>query len=194
MRRDRTGGRRRRRDHGQRHRPGGRHGGAGVTVVDVSAGGARAAADADRAQPRPVRVGRETDPRGRRRRPGADHHLDRSGRLGGGRPTTPSRRSSRTSRSRAESSRRSTGAPRERDDRVEHLAVLDLDAGDRTKRPERVIGSHWFNPPPMMDLIEIIRGVETSDETLATTLTLAERYGKRPSSVTRTRRASSPRG
>jgi 3-hydroxybutyryl-CoA dehydrogenase len=48
-----------------------------------------------------------------------------------------------------------------------------------TGRPDRVIGSHWFNPPPMMDLIEVVRGVETSDETLATTLALAERYGKR---------------
>jgi 3-hydroxybutyryl-CoA dehydrogenase len=48
-----------------------------------------------------------------------------------------------------------------------------------TARPDRVIGSHWFNPPPAMDLIEIIRGVETSDETLAATLALAERYGKR---------------
>jgi 3-hydroxybutyryl-CoA dehydrogenase len=47
-----------------------------------------------------------------------------------------------------------------------------------TKRPDRVIGSHWFNPPPVMDLIEIIRGVETSDETLAQTLELAGRYGK----------------
>ena len=51
--------------------------------------------------------------------------------------------------------------------------------GAATKRPDRVIGSHWFNPPPVMDLIEIIRGVETSDATLATTLGLAERYGKR---------------
>src|SRR4051794_40504666 len=32
-----------------------------------------------------------------------------------------------------------------------------------TQRPDRVIGSHWFNPPPMMDLIEVVRGVETSD-------------------------------
>jgi 3-hydroxybutyryl-CoA dehydrogenase len=47
-----------------------------------------------------------------------------------------------------------------------------------TKRPDKVIGSHWFNPPPMMDLIEIVRGIETSDATLATTLELAERYGK----------------
>ncbi len=36
-----------------------------------------------------------------------------------------------------------------------------------TARPDRVIGSHWFNPPPMMDLIELVRGVQTSDETLA---------------------------
>jgi 3-hydroxybutyryl-CoA dehydrogenase len=47
-----------------------------------------------------------------------------------------------------------------------------------TSRPDRVIGSHWFNPPPLMDLIEVVRGVETSDETLALTLRLAERYGK----------------
>jgi 3-hydroxybutyryl-CoA dehydrogenase len=44
-----------------------------------------------------------------------------------------------------------------------------------TSRPDRVIGSHWFNPPPVMQLIEIIRGVETSDSTLATTVSLAER-------------------
>jgi 3-hydroxybutyryl-CoA dehydrogenase len=47
-----------------------------------------------------------------------------------------------------------------------------------TSRPDRVIGSHWFNPPQVMKLIEVIRGVETSDATLATTLSLAERYGK----------------
>ncbi|HEY1689766.1 MAG TPA: 3-hydroxyacyl-CoA dehydrogenase family protein [Solirubrobacteraceae bacterium] len=47
-----------------------------------------------------------------------------------------------------------------------------------TKRPDRVIGSHWFNPPPLMGLIELVRGVETSEETLATALGLAARYGK----------------
>jgi 3-hydroxybutyryl-CoA dehydrogenase len=47
-----------------------------------------------------------------------------------------------------------------------------------TGRPDRVIGSHWFNPPTRMELIEIVRGVETSDETLAATVALAERYGK----------------
>jgi 3-hydroxybutyryl-CoA dehydrogenase len=47
-----------------------------------------------------------------------------------------------------------------------------------TRRPDRVIGSHWFNPPPVMRLIEIVRGVETSDETLRVALDLARRYGK----------------
>jgi 3-hydroxybutyryl-CoA dehydrogenase len=47
-----------------------------------------------------------------------------------------------------------------------------------TTRPALVIGSHWFNPPPMMDLIEIIRGIETSDATVATALELAKRFGK----------------
>ncbi len=47
-----------------------------------------------------------------------------------------------------------------------------------TSRPDRVIGSHWFNPPPVMDLIEVIRGVETSEGTLEVALELAARYGK----------------
>jgi len=47
-----------------------------------------------------------------------------------------------------------------------------------TGRADRVIGSHWFNPPPVMGLIEVVRGLETSDETLAVALDLASRYGK----------------
>lgn len=47
-----------------------------------------------------------------------------------------------------------------------------------TTRPDRVIGTHWFNPPPVMRLIEVVRGVETSDETVATVLELAGRFGK----------------
>jgi 3-hydroxybutyryl-CoA dehydrogenase len=47
-----------------------------------------------------------------------------------------------------------------------------------TGRPDRVIGSHWFNPPPLMKLIELVRALQTSDETLATTVALAESYGK----------------
>jgi 3-hydroxybutyryl-CoA dehydrogenase len=47
-----------------------------------------------------------------------------------------------------------------------------------TSRPDRVVGSHWFNPPPLMNLIELIRGIETSDETIAAAVDLAHRYGK----------------
>ena len=47
-----------------------------------------------------------------------------------------------------------------------------------TRRPEKFIGMHFMNPPPVMQLIEIIRGLQTSDETYATTLALAKRFGK----------------
>jgi len=47
-----------------------------------------------------------------------------------------------------------------------------------TGRADRIIGTHWFNPPPLMRLIEVVRGVLTSDETLTATLALAERFGK----------------
>jgi 3-hydroxybutyryl-CoA dehydrogenase len=47
-----------------------------------------------------------------------------------------------------------------------------------TKRPERVIGMHWFNPPPVMKLVEIVRGVKTSDETLRLTEEISHRMGK----------------
>jgi len=50
----------------------------------------------------------------------------------------------------------------------------------RTKRPEKVIGMHFMNPVPLMKLIEIIRGVETSDDTFQTTWDLALKFGKTP--------------
>ena len=50
--------------------------------------------------------------------------------------------------------------------------------GAATQRPDRVIGSHRFNPPTAMGLIEVVRGVATSDDTLALALELAHRYGK----------------
>jgi 3-hydroxybutyryl-CoA dehydrogenase len=46
------------------------------------------------------------------------------------------------------------------------------------KRPDRVIGMHFMNPPPIMKLVEIIRGLPTSDATYETTRALAERLGK----------------
>jgi len=45
-------------------------------------------------------------------------------------------------------------------------------------RPDRVIGMHFMNPPPLMKLVEIIRGLPTSDATFETTRALAERLGK----------------
>jgi 3-hydroxybutyryl-CoA dehydrogenase len=47
-----------------------------------------------------------------------------------------------------------------------------------TQRADRVIGTHWFNPPPVMKLIEVVRGAMTSSATLATVLDLCARYGK----------------
>jgi 3-hydroxybutyryl-CoA dehydrogenase len=50
--------------------------------------------------------------------------------------------------------------------------------GAAVKRPERVIGMHFMNPPPLMKLVEIIRGLATADGTYETTRALAERLGK----------------
>lgn len=47
-----------------------------------------------------------------------------------------------------------------------------------TQRPEKVIGTHWFAPAPVMPLIEVVRGEVTSDETLETTLSLCQELGK----------------
>jgi 3-hydroxybutyryl-CoA dehydrogenase len=48
----------------------------------------------------------------------------------------------------------------------------------RTKRPDRIIGMHFMNPVPVMKLVEIIRGLPTSDETYETTRALAVKFGK----------------
>jgi 3-hydroxybutyryl-CoA dehydrogenase len=47
-----------------------------------------------------------------------------------------------------------------------------------TKRPAKVIGMHFMNPVPVMKLVELIRGLQTDDETYAATKALAERMGK----------------
>jgi 3-hydroxybutyryl-CoA dehydrogenase len=49
-----------------------------------------------------------------------------------------------------------------------------------TNRPERVIGMHFFNPVPVMQLVEVIRAVQTSDETAAAIVALARDLGKVP--------------
>ncbi len=52
-----------------------------------------------------------------------------------------------------------------------------------TNRPDRFIGMHFMNPVPVMKLVEIIRGLATSDETFATTQALAGKLGKTPVTV-----------
>ena len=52
-----------------------------------------------------------------------------------------------------------------------------------TKRPERVIGMHFFNPAPVMKLVEVIRGLATSDETFSETRNLAVKLDKTPVEV-----------
>jgi 3-hydroxybutyryl-CoA dehydrogenase len=52
-----------------------------------------------------------------------------------------------------------------------------------TKRPEKVIGMHFFNPVPVMKLVEVIRGLATSDETYGTVKALAEKLEKTPVEV-----------
>jgi 3-hydroxybutyryl-CoA dehydrogenase len=49
-----------------------------------------------------------------------------------------------------------------------------------TKRPDRIIGMHFMNPVPVMKLVEVIRGLQTSDATAAETKALAESMGKTP--------------
>lgn len=55
--------------------------------------------------------------------------------------------------------------------------------GAQTKRPSQVIGMHFFNPVPMMQLVEVIRGLDTSRETYAAIHALAVNVGKTPVSV-----------
>jgi len=50
--------------------------------------------------------------------------------------------------------------------------------GSRTGRPERVIGMHFMNPVPVMKLVEVVRGLATSDATYETTVALARQFGK----------------
>jgi 3-hydroxybutyryl-CoA dehydrogenase len=55
--------------------------------------------------------------------------------------------------------------------------------GSLNSRPERFIGIHFFNPPPLMALIEVIMGKQTSPETLKAVLAMATRMGKEPITV-----------
>ena len=61
------------------------------------------------------------------------------------------------------------------------LSITRLAAA--TARPTRVVGMHFFNPPPVMRLVEVVRGLNTSDETVAAIAALAERLDKTPLQV-----------
>ena len=61
------------------------------------------------------------------------------------------------------------------------ISITEIAA--RTKRPAQVIGMHFMNPVPVMQLVEIIRGLATSDETTATVMSLSKRLGKTPVEV-----------
>jgi 3-hydroxybutyryl-CoA dehydrogenase len=58
------------------------------------------------------------------------------------------------------------------------ISITRLAAG--TKRPDRFIGMHFMNPVPVMALVEVIRGIATSDETAEAVLALAKELGKTP--------------
>ena len=75
---------------------------------------------------------------------------------------------------------------RELDEVCGHEAILASNTssisitklGAATRRPDKVIGMHFMNPVPVMKLVEVIRGIATSDETWARTRGLCEKFGK----------------
>ena len=61
------------------------------------------------------------------------------------------------------------------------ISITEIAA--RTSRPDKVIGMHFMNPVPMMQLVEVIRGLGTSDETMKVVVDLATALGKTPVEV-----------
>jgi 3-hydroxybutyryl-CoA dehydrogenase len=61
------------------------------------------------------------------------------------------------------------------------LSITEIAA--TTKRPDKVVGVHFFNPVPVMKLVEIIPGIFTSDETLTTVIEFSKLIGKSPIKV-----------
>ncbi|MEM3140629.1 MAG: 3-hydroxyacyl-CoA dehydrogenase NAD-binding domain-containing protein, partial [Nitrososphaerota archaeon] len=58
------------------------------------------------------------------------------------------------------------------------LSITEM--GKVTKRPDKTVGMHWFNPPQLMQLIEVVRGEQTSNETVETIMNLSRDLGKTP--------------
>ena len=68
------------------------------------------------------------------------------------------------------------------------LGVSDI--ASAVTRPERFLGLHFFNPVPAMKLVEVIRGAQTSDSTLAAGIAFVERLGKTPCVIRYTEQSS----
>jgi len=58
------------------------------------------------------------------------------------------------------------------------LSVSEM--GRATKRPDKAVGMHWFNPPQLMQLIEVVKGDQTSDQTVNAIMELSRKLGKTP--------------
>lgn len=61
------------------------------------------------------------------------------------------------------------------------LPVIEM--ASQVRNPDRVVGIHFFNPAPVMSLVEVVRAITTSDETVATATDFAESCGKQPVEV-----------
>jgi 3-hydroxybutyryl-CoA dehydrogenase len=61
------------------------------------------------------------------------------------------------------------------------ISITELAA--QTKRPDRFVGMHFMNPVPVMTLVEVIRGLATSDATFQTTMSVCEKLDKKPVAV-----------
>lgn len=61
------------------------------------------------------------------------------------------------------------------------MSVTEIAAA--TKRPEKVAGMHFFNPAPLMKLVEVIRGYDTSNETVTAVMEMTKKLGKEPVEV-----------
>ncbi len=61
------------------------------------------------------------------------------------------------------------------------ISISDL--ASQTRRPDRFIGMHFFNPVPVMPLVEVVRGRATSEATFQTAVSLCEKLGKKPVAV-----------
>ncbi len=67
---------------------------------------------------------------------------------------------------------------------VSNTSTLSLTKiAETTKRPEKIIGMHFLNPVPKVNLVEVVKALETSDDTVARTKAFANKIGKRPIEV-----------